>query len=136
MRAGWRKPTRLYICPQKGYNEFMQNYSGTAVDQYMRVVLEQDLSPDQTDNALTLLTTLTSLASPQFPHEKTFIRVNKTRLLFHPETVRVRGITLFTLKEDGTERAVSIPKDDLRNIKTAMASLFAILGDGLSLDDL
>ncbi len=114
----------------------MRSYSGPAVDRYMRKILEQDLTEEQTDNALTLLTTLTTIAGDKFPHETSFIRVNKTRLKFHPEIVRVRGITLFTLKEDGTERTVTLHLNDLRNIKTAFDALFKSLGAGYSLDDL
>ena len=102
----------------------------------MRKVLEQDLTDEQTDNALTLLTTLTTIAGDKFPHETTFVRVNKSKLLFHPEVVRVRGITLFTLKDDGTERLVSLQLNDLRTIQTSFNALFAALGEGYSLDDL
>lgn len=115
----------------------MKSYDGVAVDHYMRTILEQDLTEHETDNALTLLTTLTTLAEDDFPHEKTFIRVSKTRLKFHEEIVRVRGIQIFTTHgEENDLRGVYIPRGDLKTIKTAMTSLFEALGKGYTLKDL
>lgn len=115
----------------------MKNYDGLAVDRYMRAILEEELTEHETDNALTLLTTLTTLAPELFPHEETFVRVAKTRLKFHEEIVRVRGIQLYTTHgPDNLERAIFIPRTSLTSLKTAMSTLFAVLGQGYSLGDL
>ena len=114
----------------------MRSYSGKAVDTYIRKVLEQDLSKEHTDNALTLLTTLTTIAPDLFPHESTFVRVNKIRPNHKPDTVYVLGITIFTPTTKGEERSLTLQKGDLKTLPSSFDALFSTLGAGYSLDDL
>lgn len=115
----------------------MNDYDGAVVDQYMRSVLEQDLSPIEVDNSLTILSTLLSVSPGYFPPGRTFIRIDRQSLKFHPEIVRTRGIRIVVFKDGEEQRTMYIPRHNLTDLETAMDAMFFVLKNGhlMSEDD-
>jgi hypothetical protein len=100
------------------------NYTPHATDQYMRSVLIDELSDDEADNALTALSTLTSLFPGLFPFERTFARPD------HNPTVRgPAGVRFVVFGDNGVERMVQIPREDLSSVAEAVeaATIWASL---------
>lgn len=113
----------------------MNSYDGSVVDQYMRSVLAQDLNDDEIDNAMTLLSTLTTVAAEHFPPEHTVIRVHRVQLKFHPEIVKAQGVIVSVLKDGDEKRTLHIPRPNLSDLETAMDAMFFVLRNGHLMSD-
>lgn len=113
----------------------MNSYDKSVVDQYIRSVLEQDLEADEVGNALTLLSTLTTVASDNFPPGNTFIRVERHSIKFHPEIVRTRGVIISVIRDGEEKRTLHIPRPNLSHLETAMDAMFFVLKNGHLMDD-
>src|SRR6187402_3995718 len=99
-------------------------YDATSVDQYMRHALEIELNPDEADNALTALTVLTTLAPALYPPGRTFVRFEKERVGFSPETNV--GIRFDVIGDEGITRSIRIPRSSLEGIDTAVNSVTSL----------
>lgn len=93
-------------------------YTASATDQYMRSVLIDELSDDEADNALTALSTLTSLFPKLFPFDRTFARPDH-----YPSQPGVSGVRFVVFGPEGIERMVRIPKWDLSSVAEAVESV-------------
>ncbi len=94
-----------------------QTYDGSPVDQYMRRVLEIDLTQDETDNVLTALTALTTIHSRLFPFEATFVRPDKEIVGW---TKGVTGIRFETYDQEGMVRVLRVPRKEFASLDTAI----------------
>lgn len=101
----------------------------------MRAVLGQDLNDDEVDNAMTLLSTLTTVAGSSFPPENTTIRVDRIQLKFHPEIVKAQGVLITVMDGKDEKRKLFIPRPNLNNLQTAMEAMFFVLKNGHLMDD-
>lgn len=113
----------------------MNSYDGSAVDQYMRSVLAQDLNDNEIDNALSLLGTLTTLASANFPPDCTFIKVERRSMKFNPDLVKARGVVISVIRDGDEKRTLHIPRNNLSDLETAMDAMFFVLKNGHLMDD-
>lgn len=93
----------------------MTNYNEYATDQYMRSVLVDEFSPDETDNALTALSSITSLFSELFPPERTFVRPDHENRHLRPT-----GVRFIVYGDSGIVRQIRIPKSALSSISHAI----------------
>lgn len=91
------------------------NYNADATDQYIRSLLVEELSDDEADNAMTALSTLTSLFPSFFPFDRTFALLHSHWGFSGPS-----GVRFVVFGEDGIERSVHIPRDDLFTVATAV----------------
>lgn len=98
------------------YNGTM-NYTQDSTDQYMRDILADELTPDEADNALTAMSTLTGVFSSYFPIQRTFTRPHRT-----PGYAEATGVRILVFGEDGIERSVHIPRADLSSVAEAVES--------------
>ncbi len=113
----------------------MNSYAAETVDHYVRTVLAQDLNDDEIDNALSLLSTLTSIASTNFPPGQTFIKVDRRALKFNPDIVKARGVIISVLRDGDEKRTLHIPRNNLADLETAMDAMFFVLKNGHLMDD-
>lgn len=113
----------------------MNSYDAETVDHYVRSVLAQDLNDDEIDNALSLLSTLTSIASANFPPSQTFIKVDRRALKFNPDIVKARGVIISVLRNGEEKRTLHIPRNNLADLETAMDAMFFVLKNGHLMDD-
>lgn len=100
----------------------MTRYNADATDSYMRSVLIDELSDDEADNALTALTTLTSLFPALFPFDRTFARPDHQRGTDGPS-----GVRFVVFGEHGIERMVRVPRMDLSSVAEAVESVLLIV---------
>ena len=88
----------------------------------MRSVLSDELSDDEADNALTALTTLTTIHPELFPFERTFARPD------HQKGVAgSSGVRFVVYGEEGEVRFLRVPRSDLTSISEAIDSVIALL---------
>lgn len=113
----------------------MSTYDGAAVDQYMRSVLSQDLNDNEISNALSLLDTLTSMASANFPPSNTFIKVERRAMKFNPDVIKARGVVISVIRDGEEKRTLHIPRNNLTDLETAMDAMFFVLKNGHLMDD-
>ena len=97
-------------------------YTASATDQYMRSVLIDELTDDEADNALTALSTLTSLYPQLFPFDRTFTRPDH-----YPSQAGASGVRFIVFGPEGIERMVRIPKQDLSSVAEAVESVLIIV---------
>lgn len=91
------------------------NYTASAADQHMRNALIDELTPDEADNAMTALSTLTSLFPSFFPFDRTFVSTDHYPTLRGPS-----GVRFVVYGEEGQERTVHIPRADLSSVAEAI----------------
>ncbi len=101
----------LHFCAYNG----VMNYTPYATDQYMRSVLIDEFSDDEADNALTALSALTSIYPSYYPSERTFVKTHH-----HRGSDRAIGVRFVVYGEDGIERSVFLPREDLADIGRAI----------------
>ena len=101
---------------------YMTRYNADATDEYMRSVLIDELSDDEADNALTALSTLTSLFPALFPFDCTFARPDHQRGSNGPAGVRFE-----VFGPNGIERMVRIPRVDLSSVAEAVESVMILV---------
>lgn len=97
-------------------------YNSSATDQYMISVLVDEFSVDEADNALTALSTLTSLNPQLFPPERTFARPDHQMGVKGPA-----GVRFVVYGEEGVERMIRLPRAALETLKAAIDSIYAVL---------
>lgn len=100
----------------------MTRYNPDATDSFMRSVLIDELSDDEADNALTALSTLTSLFPALFPFERTFARPDHQRGTDGPS-----GVRFVVFGDAGIERMVRIPRSDLCSVAEAVESVMILV---------
>lgn len=98
----------------RAYNGIM-NYNADATDQYIRSLLVEELSDDEADNAMTALSTLTSLFPSFFPFDRTFALLHSHWGFSGPS-----GVRFVVYGEEGEERSVHIPRADLSSVAEAI----------------
>lgn len=102
----------------------MTTYNSEAADQYMRSVLTEELSIDESDNALTALTALTTAYPQLYPFDRTFVRPDHDRTADRPGPAGVRFIVY---GEAGVERFIRLPRSVLSSLKGTIDELFDVL---------
>ena len=100
----------------------MTRYNADATDEYMRSVLIDELSDDEADNALTALSTLTSLFPALFPFDRTFARPDHQRGTDGPS-----GVRFVVFGSHGVERMVRVPRMDLSSVAEAIESVMILV---------
>ncbi len=100
----------------------MTRYDAFAADQYMRSVLTDELSDDETDNALSALTTLTIIHPSLFPHDRTFVRPDHQQGVDGPS-----GVRFVVYGDEGIERMLRLPRRDLTSISETIDRLVDLL---------
>lgn len=97
-------------------------YTDFAADQYMHSVLSDELLPEETDNALTALTTLTSASPGMFPPERTFVRPD------HQKGVEgATGVRFIVYGSEGIERTLRLPRELLGTLREAIDDIYVSL---------
>lgn len=93
----------------------MTNYSEYATDLYMRSVLSDELTVVEVDNALTALTSITSLFPDKFPANRTFVRPDH-------ETIHMKatGVRFVVYGDAGIIRQIRIPRGSLASLADAV----------------
>lgn len=95
-------------------------YSYSDVSHHMWASLLDTMSRDEADNAITALTTLTSIFPNLFPSRSTFVRADSQFSVRGPTGVR------FVVYDEGQiSRTVRIPRSDLLTISSAVDSVIA-----------
>ncbi|URP22219.1 hypothetical protein SEA_BIG4_186 [Microbacterium phage Big4] len=94
------------------------NYTQDSTDQYMRDILVEELTPDAADNALTALSTLTSLYPGVFPSNRTFVRPHHDPTASGPS-----GVRFVVYGDEGVLRSIYLPGTDLRNVAHAIEAV-------------
>lgn len=97
-------------------------YPQVAADQYMFSVLSDELTDNEADNALTALSTLTSLYPALFPSEHTFVRPDHQRGVDGPS-----GVRFVVFGEDGVVRMVRLPRQDLSSLTEAIETIMIMV---------
>lgn len=99
----------------------MSNYNDQSVDQYMRKVLREEFSTSEADNALTALSTLTSLYPDLFPYDDSFVRPD------HQQGVKgAAGVRFEVYDDKGVVRFLRIPRHSLSTVKDAVDTVVAV----------
>lgn len=97
------------------------NYNATTTDQFMRSVLVDEFTIDEADNALTALSTLTSLFPDQYPASRTYARPD------HQRGVKgAAGVRFVVYGEEGEERVLRVPRELLSTVQSAVGSVLTI----------
>lgn len=93
----------------------MTNYNDQTTDLYMRSVLSDELHAYEVDNALTTLSSLTSLFPGLFPADRTYVRSDH-------ETVHMRpsGVRFVVYSDTGIVRQIRLPRALLGDVATAI----------------
>ncbi|UDL15934.1 hypothetical protein QEH42_gp284 [Microbacterium phage Pumpernickel] len=96
----------------------MTLYNSSSVDFFMRSVLDGSFTQDETDNALTALSVLTTQCPALFPSDATFV---------HPDIQandsRPSGIIFVHYDDEGVVRSIRVPIEDLSNLRTLVDTL-------------
>ena len=93
-------------------------YNASAADQYMLSVLSDELTITEADNALTALSTLTSVSPGLFPFDRTFVRPDHQK-----GTDGAAGVRFVVYGEQGIIRMIRIPRSDLQDLDDAIDSV-------------